>query len=152
VAVNEHGVQMGAIAGYGWAGVVEIKQLWVDGDHRGHGVGRRLLDAAIREAVIRDCHSVWALSYDFQAPGFYEKQGFERVAELKDWAPWPHSLRPTSPAEGRSVTNLQAAINRFLDDHNTRSKPFEWVADPNKIIAALRRGHQTLDYDPLIRS
>jgi hypothetical protein len=22
---------------------------------------------------------------DFQAPGFYEKQGFKRIAELKDW-------------------------------------------------------------------
>jgi transposase len=45
----------------------------------------------------------------------------------------------------RSVADLQAAINRFLDDHNAHSKPFQWVADPNKIIAALRRGHQALD-------
>jgi hypothetical protein len=45
----------------------------------------------------------------------------------------------------RSATDLQAAINRFLDDHNARSKPFEWVADPNKIIAAVRDGHQVLE-------
>jgi transposase len=45
----------------------------------------------------------------------------------------------------RSVVDLQAAINRFLDDHNAHSKPFEWVADPDKIIAAVRRGHQVLD-------
>jgi transposase len=45
----------------------------------------------------------------------------------------------------RSVADLQAAINRFLDDHNTHSKPFQWVADPDKIIAAVRRGHQALD-------
>jgi transposase len=45
----------------------------------------------------------------------------------------------------RSVIDLQAAINRFLEDHNARSKPFEWVADPDKIIAAVRRGHQALD-------
>ena len=45
----------------------------------------------------------------------------------------------------RSVTDLQAAINRFLEDHNTHSKPFQWVADPDKIIAAVRRGHQALD-------
>ena len=42
----------------------------------------------------------------------------------------------------RSVVDLQAAINRFLEDHNAHSKPFEWVADPDKIIAAVRRGHQ----------
>ena len=45
----------------------------------------------------------------------------------------------------RSVVDLQAAINRFLEDHNAQSKPFEWVADPDKIIAAVRRGHQMLD-------
>jgi hypothetical protein len=45
----------------------------------------------------------------------------------------------------RSVADLQAAINRFLDDHNAQSKRFQWVADPDKIIAAVRRGHQALD-------
>ena len=40
----------------------------------------------------------------------------------------------------RSVADLQAAINRFLEDHNVQSKPFHWVADPDKIIAAVRRG------------
>ena len=43
------------------------------------------------------------------------------------------------------VVDLQAAINRFLDDHNAQSKPFQWVADPEKIIEAVRRGHQALD-------
>ena len=45
----------------------------------------------------------------------------------------------------RSVADLQAAINRFLEDHNAHSKPFQRVADPDKIIAAVRRGHQALD-------
>jgi transposase len=45
----------------------------------------------------------------------------------------------------RSIFDLQAAINRFLDEHNQRSKPFTWTADPDKIIAAVRRGHQVLD-------
>jgi GNAT superfamily N-acetyltransferase len=47
VAVDEHGIQIGAIAGYSWAGMAEIKQLWVDDNHRGRGLGRRLVDAAI---------------------------------------------------------------------------------------------------------
>src|SRR6202050_654627 len=45
----------------------------------------------------------------------------------------------------RSVADLQAAINRFLDQHNQQPKPFTWTADPDKIIAAVRRGHQVLD-------
>ena len=32
---------------------------------------------------------------------------------------------------------------------NQQSKPFRWTADPDKIIAAVRRGHQALDFDPL---
>jgi hypothetical protein len=38
----------------------------------------------------------------------------------------------------------QAAINRF-DEHNEEPKPFTWTADTDKIIAAVRRGHQALD-------
>jgi hypothetical protein len=40
----------------------------------------------------------------------------------------------------RSVTDLQATINRFLEQHNRQSQPFIWTADPDKIIAAVRAG------------
>ena len=87
VALDMGGEQLGAIAGYTWAGMAEIKQFWVDEAHRDVGIGRQLLEAAIAEAIERRCQCVWALSYDFQAPGLYERCGFERVAELKDWPP-----------------------------------------------------------------
>ena len=45
----------------------------------------------------------------------------------------------------RSIVELQAAINRFVVDHNLQSKPFGWTADPDKIIAAAARGHQVLE-------
>ena len=45
-----------------------------------------------------------------------------------------------------SIVDLQAAINRFIDEHNrTQAKPFAWTADPDKIIAARKRGFQTLE-------
>ena len=44
-----------------------------------------------------------------------------------------------------SVADLQAAINRFVVEHNAKPKPFKWTADPDKIIQAVRRGHQVLD-------
>lgn len=87
VALDEAGKQIGAIAGYTWAGMAEIKQLWVDESHRGFGIGRQLLKAAIAEATDRHCQCVWVMSYEFQAPGLYEKCGFERIVELKDWPP-----------------------------------------------------------------
>ncbi|MGB6389399.1 MAG: IS630 family transposase, partial [Methyloceanibacter sp.] len=45
----------------------------------------------------------------------------------------------------RSIVDLQAAINRFIEETNQMPKPFTWTANPDKIIAAVRRGHQVLD-------
>ena len=44
-----------------------------------------------------------------------------------------------------SLVALQAAINRFLVEANQNPRPFRWTKDPDKIIAAVRRGHQVLD-------
>ena len=44
-----------------------------------------------------------------------------------------------------SVADLQAAINRYLDEANKKPKPFLWTADPDRIIAAVKRGYQALD-------
>jgi transposase len=43
-----------------------------------------------------------------------------------------------------SLVALQAAINRFIGEANAHPRPFRWTRDPDKIIAAVRRGHQTL--------
>jgi transposase len=45
----------------------------------------------------------------------------------------------------KSVTELEAAINRFLAETNDDPKPFVWTKNPNKIIAAVKRGFHVLD-------
>ena len=45
----------------------------------------------------------------------------------------------------RSVVDLQAAINRFISEHNQAPKPFVWRADPDAIIAGRNRGFQALE-------
>ena len=45
----------------------------------------------------------------------------------------------------RSLEELKAAIHRLLAETNASPKPFTWTKDPNKIIAAVKRGHQVLD-------
>jgi transposase len=45
----------------------------------------------------------------------------------------------------RSIAELQTAINRFIEETNLAPRPFVWTADPRKIIAAVKRGHQVLD-------
>ena len=44
-----------------------------------------------------------------------------------------------------SLVDLQAAINRFVAEHNQSPKPFVWRADPDAIIAARARGFQALE-------
>lgn len=45
-----------------------------------------------------------------------------------------------------SLVDLQAAINRFIKEHNEmEAKPFIWRADPKEIIAARNRGFQALE-------
>lgn len=45
----------------------------------------------------------------------------------------------------RSVAELEAAIKRFIAETNTDPKPFVWTARPNRILAAVKRGKQTLE-------
>jgi transposase len=44
-----------------------------------------------------------------------------------------------------TLQELKDAIHRFLNDTNANPRPFTWTKDPNKIIAAVKRGHQVLD-------
>jgi transposase len=43
-----------------------------------------------------------------------------------------------------SIVDLQAAINRFIEDHNAAPKPFVWTARPDAILDKLTRGTQVL--------
>ncbi len=44
-----------------------------------------------------------------------------------------------------SIVDLQAAINRFVEETNHDPKPFVWTADPNRVLAAVTRRKQTLE-------
>lgn len=44
----------------------------------------------------------------------------------------------------RSLADLKTAINRFVAENNSDPKPFVWTADPNRVLAAVKRGKQAL--------
>jgi DDE superfamily endonuclease len=44
----------------------------------------------------------------------------------------------------RSIVELQGHHQPFSPETNDNPKPFTWTADPDRIIAAVRRGHQVL--------
>ena len=45
----------------------------------------------------------------------------------------------------KGMVDLQATINRFLQETNASPKPFVWTADPDAIIEKVRRGKQVLE-------
>ena len=47
----------------------------------------------------------------------------------------------------RSLVELQAAINRYLGEHNHKPRPFVWTAYPDRIIEKLSRRYQVLASD-----
>jgi hypothetical protein len=40
------------------------------------------------------------------------------------------------------LVDLQAAIDRYVGEHNHKAKPFVWTADPVRIIAKVNRRYQ----------
>ena len=64
---------------------LEIEYLFVKDDLRGQGIGSQLLQQAESEAKKRNCRFVFLNTYQFQAPAFYQKQGYKEVFTLKDY-------------------------------------------------------------------
>jgi N-acetylglutamate synthase-like GNAT family acetyltransferase len=82
--VEEDGEVIAACAGHTWAGIAEVKQMWVAEAHRGRDLGASLMRAAIGEAIARRCKFMFVATHSFQAPDFYKRLGFETVAVIPD--------------------------------------------------------------------
>lgn len=65
---------------------LRVEVLWVDAGARGAGLGARLLKEA--EAAARRLGATHAAleTFEWQAPGFYRKQGYEEFARIDDYA------------------------------------------------------------------
>jgi len=82
--VEDAGEMVAAAAGYTWGGICEVKTLWVHPDRRGSGLGSALMARAVEEARARECRLLFLATYDFQAPDFYARLGFECIATIPD--------------------------------------------------------------------
>ena len=64
-----------------------VELLWLPEPLRGTGLGTRVMMAAEAEAVRRGCIGAHLDTYDFQAPGFYRKLGYEVFGSIEDHPP-----------------------------------------------------------------
>jgi GNAT superfamily N-acetyltransferase len=87
-ATDAAGELAGGLVGHTWTSWLHVALLWVDERHRGTGLGGRLLAEAERIArEERGCRAARLETWDFQAPEFYKKQGYEVVCVIPDYPP-----------------------------------------------------------------
>jgi RimJ/RimL family protein N-acetyltransferase len=77
---------VGGVAGVVWAGGAELRQLWVQADRRGDGLGRRLVGAFEGAARARGARTSFVSTHTFQAPEFYQRLGYVVTGR---WEGWP---------------------------------------------------------------
>jgi RimJ/RimL family protein N-acetyltransferase len=87
---DERGAVLGGALGHVWGEWLNLDTLWVIELFRGQGYGAKLLEAAEDEARAQGCHGVFLDTFSFQAKPFYEKFGYEVVADIPDY-PRGHS-------------------------------------------------------------
>jgi GNAT superfamily N-acetyltransferase len=87
-ASDESGALAGGLVGHTWATWLHVTYLWVDPRHRGTGLGSALLTHAEHLAhTERGCFAARLETWDFQAPEFYRKQGYDVVCVIPDYPP-----------------------------------------------------------------
>ena len=83
--VDDQGEVIAGFTGHTWGGCCVLTHVWVSAKHRIQGLGTTLLRSAEAEALRRGCAQVVLSSHSFQAPGFYEVNGYERKYAVEGW-------------------------------------------------------------------
>jgi GNAT superfamily N-acetyltransferase len=64
---------------------VFIELLFIPENLRGENLGAKLLGHLDVIAKAKNCVGIWLDTFSFQAPGFYERQGYERFATMDNY-------------------------------------------------------------------
>ena len=86
-AKDANGRLLGGLRGFVFLYWLTIDVLFVEADVRGSGLGSRLLTEAERRAVGLGAKNAKLETFQWQAPKFYLKHGYEEYARVDDYAP-----------------------------------------------------------------
>ena len=81
---DDRGTIVAGLTGESFWNGLYVNILFVDEAGRQQGLGSALLQRAEAIARERDCSYVYLSTFEFQAPGFYVKQGYTAFGELAD--------------------------------------------------------------------
>jgi GNAT superfamily N-acetyltransferase len=76
------GTLVGGAVGRTWGSCCELLQLWVDAAHRGRGIATQLVQAFEARAAARGCRIYYLTTLSFQAPGLYQRLGYDVLAQI----------------------------------------------------------------------
>jgi len=85
VLQSPDGEIVGGVIGATYWDWLYINLMWVREDLRGRGFGQHLLAKAEEEARRRGAHHAYLDTFSFQAPDFYQKNGYQVFGELPDF-------------------------------------------------------------------
>jgi GNAT superfamily N-acetyltransferase len=84
VARDKNGIEIGGVlAGLGYWNGLEIRILWVKENYRNKGVGTMILQYVEEIAKEKGAEISMLDTFDFQAEGFYLKNGYKPIGEIK---------------------------------------------------------------------
>ena len=86
-ARDENGRLLGGLRGFVFLYWLNIEVLFVEADVRGSGLGSRLLAEAEGQAIELGAENATLTTFEWQAPAFYQKHGYEEYARIDDYTP-----------------------------------------------------------------
>ncbi len=92
ITLREGGKIVGGLVGETFLGWLYVSVLWVADGYSRQGYGRRIMEAAEKEARRRGVRNAYLDTLSFQAPGFYAKLGYREFGRLADF-PAGHDRR-----------------------------------------------------------
>lgn len=82
---NKNGDVMGGVSAWIYSESIYIYIVWIDKKLRSKGYGTKLLKAAETEALDNGCRYSTLDTFGFQAEGFYLKNGYKHLGEIKNY-------------------------------------------------------------------
>jgi len=80
---DAEGVTLGGLLGLTFWGWLFIDWLWLAREFRGRHIGEELLRRAEAIARERGCTNAYTDTFSFQAPGFWERNGYQEFGRLE---------------------------------------------------------------------